>query len=74
MLSAPCQQDGAVVMGRGKVRVERNGPLEAFERLPFASDGLQGSAKIRVRSGILHGETHGLAGTRERFFATSEGS
>jgi len=73
MLSAARQQDGAVVMCRRKVRVERNGPLKAFERLALASHGLQGSAKIRMRSGILHGKSHGLAGTRERFFATSEG-
>jgi hypothetical protein len=73
MLSTARQQGGAVVMCRGKVRVERNGPLEAFKRLALASDGLQGGAELGVRSSILHGETHGLAGTRERFFATSEG-
>ena len=72
MLSLARQQHGEVVMGRGQVRVERGGAFKALHCLALASDGGQRPAQIRVATGILECETHGLAGVGERLVVSTE--
>lgn len=73
MVCAARQQDGAVVMGGGEVRIEGDGAVEAFQRLPLPPDGLKRGTQIGVSSGILKRKSYRLAGVSERFFATPQG-
>ena len=72
MLPLARQKDREVVMGRGEVRVERDGALKALQRLALSSDGGQQSSQIGMGPTILEREAHGLAGVRERLIDPSE--